>query len=128
MTSYRCLVQTKATENRRRQEGLIRIKAGLSIFGKYREIFQAKHLLLSLKRSIFNQCVLPASTDRCQTLSQTVALIDECETNQQAVEGKKLNVKLKGRIQIPSVGKEPGVTDIAEYVTKAKWIWAGYIA
>ena len=41
---------------------LIRINARWSVFGKYREIFLDKHLPMSLKRMVFNQCVLPAMT------------------------------------------------------------------
>ena len=48
-----------------RQEVLIRIKAGWSVLGKYREIFLDRHLVMSLKRKVSNQCVLPAVTYGC---------------------------------------------------------------
>ena len=35
----------------------MRTEAGWSVFGKYREIFVDRHLLMSLKRKVFNQCV-----------------------------------------------------------------------
>ena len=62
VTNYKYLGQTIAMENRTKQEVSIRIKAGWSVFGKYREIFLDRHLPISLKRKVFNQCVLPAIT------------------------------------------------------------------
>ena len=41
VTNYKYLEQTIAIENRTKQEVSIRIKAGGSVFGKYREIFLA---------------------------------------------------------------------------------------
>ena len=49
-----------AVENGTKQEVSIRIKAGWSVFGKYREIFLDRHLPISLNRKVFNKCVLPA--------------------------------------------------------------------
>ena len=62
VTNYKYLGQTTTMENSTKQEVSIRIKAGWSVFGKYREIFLDKHLPMSLKRKVFNQCVLPAMT------------------------------------------------------------------
>ena len=62
VTNYKYLRQTIAMENRTKQEVSIRIKAGWSVFGKYRETFLDKRLPMSLKRKVFNQCVLPAMT------------------------------------------------------------------
>ena len=67
-------------------------------FGKYREIFLDRHLPMSLKRKVFNRCVLPAMTYLCQTWSLTKALVKKLETSKQAMERKGLNVKLKDRI------------------------------
>ena len=65
VTNYKYLGQTTAMENSTKQEVSIRIKAGWSVFGKYREIFLDRHLPRSLKRKVFNQCVLPAMTYGC---------------------------------------------------------------
>ena len=62
VTNYEYLRQITAMENSTKQEVSIRIKAGWSVFGKYREIFLDRHLPMSLKRKVFNQCVLPAMT------------------------------------------------------------------
>ena len=62
VTNYKYLRQKIAVENRTRQEVLIRMKAGRSVLGQCKEIFLDLHLPVSLKRKVFNQCVLPAVT------------------------------------------------------------------
>ena len=63
VTNCKYLGQTTAMENRTRQEVLMRVKAGWSVFGKYREICLDKHLPISLKGKVSNQCILPAMTE-----------------------------------------------------------------
>ena len=86
-------------ENSTKQEVSIRIKIGWSVFGKYREIFLDRHLPMSLKRKVFNQCVLAAM----------------------------LNVKLEDRICNTTIRQRTRVTDIVHYITNTKWKWAGHI-
>ena len=62
------------------------------VFGNYREIFLDRHLPISLKRKVFNQCVLPAITYGCQTWSLTKALVMKLETSQQAMQRKMLDM------------------------------------
>ena len=61
VTNYKYLGQTITMENRTKQEVSIRIKAGWSVFGKYREIFLDRYLSMSLKRKVFNQCVFTSN-------------------------------------------------------------------
>ena len=128
VTKYKYLGQRIAMENSTKQEVSIRIKAGWSVFGKYREIFLDMHLPMSLKRKFFNQCVLPAMTYGCQTWSLTKALVKKLETSQPAMERRMLNVKLKDRIRNTAIRQRTRVTDIVQYVTNTKWKWAGHIA
>ena len=53
VTNYKNLRQTIAMENRTKQEVLIRVRAGCSVFGKYREIFLDRHHPMSLRRKFF---------------------------------------------------------------------------
>ena len=85
---YTYLGQTIAMEKRTRQEVSIRTKAESSVFQQYREIFLNGHLTMSLKRRVFNQCVLPAMTYSCQARSLTKALVKQLETSQRAKKGK----------------------------------------
>ena len=44
------------------------------------------------------------------------------------MERKMLNVELKDRIRNTIIRQATRVTDIVQYVTNAKWKWAGHIA
>ena len=77
VTNYKYLEQTISLENRTKQEITLRIIAGWSIFGKYREALLDRHLPMSLERKVFNQCVSLAMTYRFQTWSLTKALISQ---------------------------------------------------
>ena len=82
---------------------------------------------MSLKRKVFNQCVLPALTYRCQTWFLTKALVKKFETSQRPKERKMLNVKLKDRIRSTIIRQRTRVPDIVQYVINTKWKWAGHI-
>ena len=56
---YKYLGQTIALKDRTRNEVQLRIKAGWTVFGKYKEIFQNIEIPLCLKRKVFNQCPVP---------------------------------------------------------------------
>ena len=83
---------------------------------------------MSLKRKVFNQCVLPAMTYGCLTWSPTKALVKKLETSQRAMERKMLKVKLKDRIRKTIIRHRTRVINIVQYVTNTKWKWAGHIA
>ena len=70
---------------------------------------------MSLKRKVFNQCVLPAVTYGCQTWSLTKALVKKLETSQRAMKRRMLNVKLKDRIRNTTIRQRTRVTDIVQY-------------
>ena len=100
----------------------------MECFWKVQRIFLDRHLLMSLKRKVFNRCVLPAMTYGCQTWSLTKALVKKLETSHRAMERRMLNVKLKDRIRNTTIRQRTRVTDIVQYVTNTKWKWAGHIA
>ena len=87
VTNYKYLGQTM--EKSTKQEVSIRIKVGWSVFGKYGEIFLDRHLPMSLKRKVFNQCVLPAMTYGRQTWSLTKALVKKLGRNKPSSYGNE---------------------------------------
>ena len=72
---------------------------------------------MSLKRKVFNQCVLPAMTYGCQTWPLTKTLEKKLETRQRAMERKMLNVRFKDRIRNTIIRQRTRGTDIVQYVT-----------
>ena len=59
---YKYLGQTIVMEDRTASEVQLRIKAGWSVSGRYKEIFLNKELPMCLKRKVFNQCINPTLT------------------------------------------------------------------
>ena len=51
VTNYEYLGQTIAMKSRARHEVSVKIKAGLGVFGKYKEIILDRHFHMSLKRA-----------------------------------------------------------------------------
>ena len=69
----------------------------LLVFGKYKEIFQSKHTPMNLKRQVFNQCILPTLTYRCQTWTLTKDIIQKMEICQSKIERKMLGINKTDR-------------------------------
>ena len=67
VNEYRYLGQSITMEDKTAQEVEIKIKAGWSVFGRYRDIFLDEDIPINLKKKVFNQCVLPTMTYGCQT-------------------------------------------------------------
>ena len=78
---------------------------------------------MSLKRNVFNQCVLPAMTYRRQTWSLTKALVKKLESSQRAIERKMLTVKLKDRICNTVIRQRTRVTVIICNQYKMEMVW-----
>ena len=101
--------------NSTKQEVSIRIKAGWSVFGKYREIFPDRQLPMSLKRKVFNH----------MDAKHGLSLVKKLETSQQVMERRMLHVKLKDRIHSTTIRQRTRVTDIDQirnqYKTEMGW-------
>ncbi|GFN85387.1 endonuclease-reverse transcriptase [Plakobranchus ocellatus] len=55
-------------------------------------------------------------------------LCHKVQTAQVAMERKMLNIRLKVRIPTIAIRKKIQVIDVAQYIQRQKWRWAGYIA
>ena len=65
--SYNYLGQITTTNRKSEDEIKERVRKSWSCFGKNREIFMDKNLPLSLKRQVFNQCIIPTTAYGCET-------------------------------------------------------------
>ena len=91
--SYNYLGQITTTNRKSEDKIKERIRKSWSCFGKNREIFMDKNLPLSLKRQVFNKCIIPTTAYGCEKWA------------------KKNNKKMtKNRINAKSNGKE-NITD-----------------
>ena len=128
VTNYKYLGQTTYLKDTTKEEVTCRIRAGWSCFGKNREIFQDDKMPLSLKRQVFDQCVLPTMTYGCQTWSLTKATTQRLRTAQRAMERKMLKAKLKDKIPCREIRAKTNIKDIVKFAAKQKWKWAGHVA
>ena len=126
--SYKYLGKTVKMENNTREEILLRIKAGWSCFGRYRDILCDKTLPMSLRTRMFNQCVLPTITYGAGTWSTTKELEQKLVTTQRAMERQMLHISLRDKIRNIEIRSKTKVKDILEKIKEAKWRWAGHVA
>ena len=125
---YKYLGQTTHLKDTTKEEVACRIRAGWSCFGRNREIFLDEKMPLSLKRQVFDQCILPTMTYGCQTWSLTKANAQKMRTAQRAMERKILNIKLKDKITCREIRSKTKIQDVVAFAKKQKWKWAGHVA
>ncbi|GFO40356.1 endonuclease-reverse transcriptase [Plakobranchus ocellatus] len=83
---------------------------------------------ISLKRQVYDQCVLPTMTYGCQTWSLTKATTQKLRVAQRAMERKIQGIKLTDRVKCSEIRKRTQIQDIVDFVAKQKWRWAGHVA
>ena len=125
---YKYLGQTTYLKETTKKELKCRIRAGWSCFGRNREIFYDDEMPMSLKRQVFDQCVLPSMTYGCQTWTLTKVMGQKLRTAQNAMEKKMLKLKVKDKVPCTEIRKRTGVQDVVQFVLKQKWKWAGHVA
>ena len=125
---YKYLGQEIRTRDSMDHELQNRIQSGWKIYTKYKEILRNKRIPISLKRKIFDQCILPTVTYGCQTWSLTQQQKKKLRTFQRAVERSMLNISLRDQIPHEQIRRRTEVQDILQYVGMMKWRWAGHVA
>ena len=84
---------------------------------------------MSLRRQVFDKCVLLSMTYGCQTWSLTKAMGQTLRTAPRAMERKMLKLKIKDKVPYTEIRKRTRVQeDIVKFVLKQKWKWAGHVA
>ena len=79
-----------------------------------------KNLRLSLKRQVFNQCMIPNTAYGCETW----AINKQKMTKIRAMERKILQIKLKDKITQRDIRKQTNLEDVQKHIGKQKWRWA----
>ena len=125
---YKYLGQTLKMEDTTKEEVLLRIKSGWMNFGKYKHMLIDQTIPMSLRKRLFNQCVLSTITYGSETWSLTKELEQKLITTQRAMERKMMNLSLRDRVNHKIIRQKTGVTDIMEKVRQSKWRWAGHVA
>ena len=103
-------------------------KAGWCCFGRYKDILCDRKLPMTLRRRMYNQCVLPTMTYGAETWSTTQDLEQKLITTQRAMERRMLGITIRDRVRNSEIRSKTGVKDIMERIGEAKWRWAGHVA
>jgi hypothetical protein len=104
-----------------------RIGLAWAAFGKLRLIFKSK-MNNSLKRKVFDTCVLPVLTYGAETLTLTKASEKKLKVAQRAMERSMLGISLRDKMTNQWIRQQTKVVDVMERIASLKWSWAGHIA
>jgi len=125
---YKYLGQTLKMEDCTSEEVMRRIKSGWSCFGRHKDILCNKNVPMSLRRKVYNQCVLPTMTYGSETWSTTKHLERKLHSAQRAMERQMLQISLRDKVRCTDIRHQTGVTDILTKIKQLKWRWAGHVA
>ena len=103
-----------------------RIKLGWSAYGRHCQILTGS-LPLSLKRKVYNHCILPVLTYGAETWRLTKKLENKLRTAQRAMERKILGLTLRDRKRAVWIREQTGIADILVDIKRKKWSWAGHV-
>ena len=82
---------------------------------------------MSLRRKVFDQCVLTTIVYGAETWKMTKEMTQKLVTTQRAMERKMLHLSLKDKIRHTEIRKKTKVQDIMTKIKAAKWKWAGHV-
>ncbi|XP_072016915.1 uncharacterized protein [Amphiura filiformis] len=126
--NYKYLGQTLRMDTNTAEEILIRVKAGWRCFGMHKELLTDKNIPLSLRRRVYDQCVLITMTYGAETWSTTKEMEQKLVTAQRAMERKMLHLSLRERVRHTEIRKVTQVKDILQKIKETKWRWAGHLS
>ena len=124
---YKYLGQTVMLDDHTREEVMIRIKAGWSCFGRFKDILCDTRLPMSIRRRMYNQCIIPTMTYGAETWTTTKQLEQKLKTTQRAMERRMLNITIRDKIRNSEIRKQTQVKDVIQKIKEAKWRWAGHL-
>ena len=88
-----------------------RIGLGWAAFGKLRTVFKS-NMNNSLKRKVFDSCVLPVLTYGAETLTLTKASVNKLRVAQRAMERSMLGISLRDKKTNEWIRQQTRVVDV----------------
>lgn len=128
VNSYQYLGQTLKMEDTTKEEVVRRIKGGWRCFNKYKELLTDKEIPLSLRRRIYDQCILTTMTYGAETWATTKEIEQKLRTTQRAMERRMLNLTLRDRVRHSDIRQKTKVKDVILKIKEMKWKWAGHLS
>ncbi|GBP31106.1 Putative uncharacterized transposon-derived protein F52C9.6 [Eumeta japonica] len=94
-------------------------------FWSLTEIMKNKEMTMSVKRKVYNVCILPCLTYACQTwalIEQQKRKINICQNE---IERNVLGVKKRDKIQLKRINEKTKFRKVQTVCRKLKWQWTG---
>ncbi len=85
------------------------------------------NLPLSLKRKVYNQCILPVLAHGSETWRLTKELERKLRSAQRGMERRMLGITLRDRKRASWIREHTKVEDILVTIKNKKWTWAGHV-
>lgn len=90
-------------------------------------MYLGQKIPISLKRKVFNRCVLPVLTYDVETLILTTSSAKKLTTTQRKMERSMLKVSLWDHVRNEDLRRRTGVTDFISQIASLKWNWAVHV-
>ncbi len=103
-----------------------RIGMGWSALGKQNLVMNSK-LPLSLKRKVYNQCIIPVLTYGSETWRLTKQLERKLRSAQRGMERRMLGITWRDKKRASWIREQTKVEDILMTIKNKKWTRAGHI-
>jgi len=113
--------QRVTTDSSKEQEIKRRITLGWQAFGRASTVFKSEKIAMTLKRKVYDQCILPTVTYGAETWNRTKKMALKLRTMQRAHERIMLNITWRDRKTAKWIREKTGVRDILEDIAKLKW-------
>ena len=126
--SYIYLGKNITLENETAGEVRRRIQLAWVKFGKLSIILRDENLPISLKRQIFNQCIIPVLSYGAETWATTKKLEKKLRVTERAMERIMLGVTRRDKVRNEDLRKKTNARDIIQEIKTKKWRWAGHLA
>lgn len=124
---YSYLGQLISFEDQMSKEIDLRIASGWRRYWSMKEVMKSKDLSISVKRKVFNTCVLPCITYGCETWALTKQLRNKLEYCQRSMERSMTGIRKKDRVRNEQIRAKTKVTDILTRIDQQKWRWTGHM-
>ncbi len=123
---YTYLLQMVSANPAHEKEIRRRIGMGWSAFGKQNLVMNSK-LALSLKRNVYNQCILSVITYGSEAWRLTKKLERKLRSAQRGMERRMLGITWRDKKRASWIREQTKVEDILMSIKNKKWTWAGHV-
>ncbi len=123
---YPYLDQTVSANPAHEKEIRRKIRMGWSAFGK-QSLVMNSNLPFSLKRKIYNHCILLILTNGPETWHLTKELERKLRSAQRGMVRRMLGITWKDKERASWIREQTKVEDILMTIKNKKWTWAGHV-